>query len=115
MSEQCIFCKIISRETPSDILFEDDQLIVIRDINPQTPAHLLIVPKEHITGLDGLMPEQSPLMGHIMLMSKKIAKQAGLADSGWRLVINCGADAKQTVSHLHIHILGGRSMTGIMA
>ncbi|MCL1908069.1 MAG: histidine triad nucleotide-binding protein [Holophagaceae bacterium] len=115
MSDQCVFCKIVNKEIPSDILFEDGQLIVIRDINPQTPTHLLIVPKEHITGLDGLLPGHVQLMGHIMVSSKKIAKQAGLADSGWRLAINCGGDAKQTVSHLHIHLLGGRPMTGQMA
>ena len=115
MNEQCIFCKIINRQAPSEIIFEDGLVAVIRDINPQAPTHALIFPKEHISGLDGLRPEQSSIMGHIAMVAKDIAKQEGLEDSGWRLVVNCGPDAKQTVFHLHVHLLGGRPMTGHMA
>lgn len=115
MSDQCVFCKIINKEIQSDIRYEDDQVVVIRDINPQTPSHLLILPKVHISGMDTLTPEQSPIIAHIALVAKKLASQEGLSESGWRLVVNCGQDAKQTVFHLHVHILGGRPMTGQLA
>ena len=115
MSDQCIFCKIINRQIPSAIVHEDELVVAFRDINPQAPVHLLIVPKIHIPNLNELLPEHSAIIGHVHLTAKSLAKEAGLAETGWRLVINCGTDACQTVLHLHVHLLGGRHMSGQMA
>jgi histidine triad (HIT) family protein len=115
MSEECIFCKIVSKQRSSDIVFEDELLMVIKDINPQMPAHLLIVPKEHISDMNCLTEAHAPFLVRLALVAKDIAKQEGLDECGWRLVMNCGPDAKQTVFHLHVHLLGGRPMTGQLA
>jgi histidine triad (HIT) family protein len=115
MDGQCIFCKIINKETPSDIVHEDSHVAVFKDINPQAPVHLLIVPKAHIAGLNDLKPEHSEVLAHIPMVAKNLAKELGLAEDGWRLVINCGADARQTVFHFHVHLLGGRPLTAQMA
>ena len=115
MSEQCIFCKIIGKQIPSSIVHEDEQVIAFRDINPQAPTHLLIVPKVHIPSLNELSLEHAAILGHISMVAKSLARESGLAESGWRLVINCGAGAGQTVFHLHVHLLGGRPMSGQMA
>jgi histidine triad (HIT) family protein len=114
MSE-CIFCQIINREIPGNIVFEDDELIAFHDINPQAPAHLLIVTKTHIPSLNEITPEFAPIFARIPLLAKNLAEEFGLAENGWRLVINSGADAKQTVFHIHVHLLGGRPMVGQMA
>lgn len=114
MSEDCIFCKIANKQVLSDIVHEDEHVVAIKDINPQTPVHLLIVPKIHIPSMDELRPEHSALLGHIHLVAKSLAEKEGLED-GWRLVINCGPNAKQTVFHLHVHVMGGRPMMGQMA
>ncbi|MDR1840509.1 MAG: histidine triad nucleotide-binding protein [Holophagales bacterium] len=115
MSDQCIFCKIINRQIPSDILHEDELVVAFRDINAQAPVHLLIVPRIHIPNLNELLPEHSAILGHIHLAAKSLANESGLAETGWRLVINCGPDACQSVLHLHVHLLGGRQMSGRMA
>lgn len=115
MGEQCIFCKIIAKETTADIAYEDDLVVAFHDINPQAPLHLLVVPKEHIPSLNDVTEAHAKIMGHIPVVAKEITKKNGLAEDGWRLVINCGPDAKQTVFHLHAHILGGRPMSGHMA
>jgi len=115
MSEQCVFCKIINKQIPSNIVHEDEHLIAFRDISPQAPTHLLIVPKVHISSLNDLSPEHASILGHIPLVAKSLAGELGLAESGWRLVVNCGPDACQTVFHLHVHLLGGRPMSGQMA
>jgi histidine triad (HIT) family protein len=115
MSDQCIFCQIINKELPANIVFEDDELIVFHDINPQAPAHLLIVPKIHHPSLNDITPEQAYIFGRILVVAKTLAEEFGLTESGWRMVINCGADAKQTVFHVHVHLLGGRPMVGQMA
>jgi len=115
MSEQaCIFCKIAAKQIPSTIVHEDEHVVAFRDIAPQVPTHILIVPKVHISGLDGLQPVHKELVGHIALVGQKLAREMGIAESGYRLVANCGPDAGQTVFHLHFHLLGGSPMGGRM-
>jgi histidine triad (HIT) family protein len=115
VSDQCIFCRIINKQIPSNTVYEDEHVIVFSDINPQAPTHLLIVPKTHIPSLNELSAEHALILGHISIVAKELAKRLGLAETGWRLVINCGADAGQTVFHLHVHLLGGRPLVGQMA
>jgi histidine triad (HIT) family protein len=108
MSET-IFSKIIRKEVPADIIYEDDLTIAFRDINPQAPVHILVIPKKPIPQLSDAESEDHALMGHLLLTAKRVAKAVGL-DNGYRLVINNGSDGGQTVHHLHLHILGGRQM-----
>ncbi|MGF1505690.1 MAG: histidine triad nucleotide-binding protein [Chloroflexi bacterium] len=110
MSEKTIFSKIIEREIPADIVYETDTLIAFHDINPQAPVHILIVPKKPIPKISELSDDDAPLMGEMMLAARTIAQQEGLVDDGFRLVINTGPNANQTVLHVHMHLLGGRSM-----
>lgn len=114
MSENCLFCKIAGKQIPSTILHEDELVVAFRDIAPQAPAHVLIVPKVHVTGLNDLQPEHAEVIGRIMTVAGGLARQLGVSESGWRLVANCGADAGQTVHHLHFHLLGGRALEGRM-
>ena len=107
MSEETIFSKIIRREIPADIVYEDDQCLAFRDINPQAPTHILVIPKKPIAMLGDAAAEDKALLGHLLLTVKDIAKQVGL-DNGYRVVINSGAEGGQTVFHLHLHLLGGR-------
>lgn len=110
MSEQdTLFSKIIRREIPADIVYEDDMALAFRDINPQAPIHILVIPKKPIPRLADAVPEDHALMGHLLLTVKRIAEQVGL-ENGYRVVINNGQEAGQTVFHLHLHILGGRQM-----
>ncbi len=108
MSET-LFSKIIHREIPADIVYEDDLAIAFKDINPQAPVHILVIPKKPIPQLAAAESEDHALMGHLLLTAKRVAQQAGL-ENGYRLVINNGSDGGQTVDHLHLHILGGRPM-----
>jgi histidine triad (HIT) family protein len=108
MSET-IFSKIIRKEVPADIVYEDDLTIAFKDIAPQAPVHILVIPKKPIPQLAAAESEDHALMGHLLLIAKRVAEQAGL-DNGYRLVINNGLDGGQTVDHLHLHILGGRQM-----
>ncbi len=108
MSET-IFSKIISREIPADIVYEDDLALAFKDIAPQAPVHILIIPKKPLPQLAAAESEDHALMGHLLLTAKRVAEQAGL-ENGYRLVINNGPDGGQTVDHLHLHILGGRQM-----
>lgn len=109
MSET-IFSKIIRREIPADIVYEDDLALAFKDIAPQAPIHILIIPKKPLPQLAAAESEDHALMGHLLLTAKRVAEQAGL-ENGYRLVINNGPDGGQTVDHLHLHILGGRQMT----
>ena len=102
-----LFGKIIRREIPADIIYEDDLCLAFRDINPQAPAHVLIVPKKEIARLADATPEDQALLGHLMLAAVKVARQLGV-DQAFRVVVNNGAEAGQSVFHLHLHILGGR-------
>jgi histidine triad (HIT) family protein len=115
MTDQCIFCQIIEKKIPANILHEDDMVVVFSDINPQAPTHLLIVPKVHIPGLNDIAKGHSALLAHVPLVAKDMAQRMGLAVAGWRLVCNCGPDAGQTVPHLHFHLLGGGPLSGRMA
>lgn len=110
----CLFCRIISKQIPASIVYEDDQVVAFKDISPQVPVHILIVPRVHIASLNDLTPVQSMVLGHIALVAKELAQSAGIDESGWRLVTNCGPHAGQTVFHLHVHLLGGAPMSGKM-
>lgn len=106
----CIFCKIAEKQVPSKILYEDDRSLAFEDIAPQAPVHVLVIPKRHITSSLELKEGDQELIGHLFLVANKVAREKGIAEKGFRLVINSGREAGQTVFHLHIHILGGRAM-----
>lgn len=106
----CIFCKIIKGEIPSAKVYEDETVYAFRDINPMAPVHVLIVPKVHISSINEVNEENSAVIAHIYEVAAKLAKELGVAESGYRLVSNCGADAGQTVFHLHFHLLGGKKL-----
>lgn len=110
----CLFCRIIAGEIPSTKVYEDDTVYAFRDIAPQAPTHILVVPKVHIPGCDGVTPENSAVVAHIFEVIPGIAEAEGLKD-GYRVVSNCGPDAGQTVPHLHFHILGGKKLALEMA
>ncbi|HET7266476.1 MAG TPA: histidine triad nucleotide-binding protein [Oleiagrimonas sp.] len=105
-----IFAKIIRREIPADIVYEDDEVLAFRDVNPQAPTHVLFIPKEPLPTLDDATPEQAESLGKLLLATAAYARQEGLAEKGYRVVINCNTDGGQTVYHLHFHLLGGRRM-----
>ena len=107
MSE-CIFCKIVSGDIPSTKIYEDEQVIAFRDINPQAPTHVLIVPKQHISGVNELAVADEALVGHVYGVIAKLVRELGIDESGYRVVVNSGADGQQSVPHLHFHVLGGR-------
>lgn len=104
----CLFCKIIAGDIPADIIYESDTAIAFRDINPRAPTHVLIVPREHIATINDINPEQEAIVGSLFSAARAIAAQEGIADDGYRAVMNCNAAAGQTVFHLHLHLLGGR-------
>ncbi|MDO5037064.1 MAG: histidine triad nucleotide-binding protein [Tissierellia bacterium] len=108
--EDCIFCKIINQEIPSTKVYEDDLVYAFKDADPQAPVHFLVVPKVHIPSANDLKEEDQALLGHILLVISRLAKDLGIAEAGYRIVNNCGEDGGQTVGHLHYHILGGRSL-----
>ena len=105
-----IFKKIIDREIPADIVYEDERCMVFKDINPVAPVHVLIIPKKEIPSLNDLSAEDQELVGYLFLIAKKVAHQLGIGESGYRTVINCGRDGGQEVPHLHIHLLGGQRL-----
>ena len=106
----CIFCGIIEGKIPSQKVYEDEHVFAFKDINPEAPIHVLIIPKLHISSLNELKEENIYVIGHIYSAAQKIAKELGISNSGYRVVSNCGADAGQTVYHIHFHLLGGRSL-----
>ena len=106
----CIFCKIIKGEIPSHKLYEDEEAYAFADIDPKAPTHILIIPKRHIATVDDATGEDQALLGRLNLIAVQLAKEVGIAESGYRLVINHGADGGQAVSHIHLHLLGGRQM-----
>ncbi len=108
--EDCLFCKIAKKEIPAAIVYEDDQILAFKDINPQAPVHVLIIPKKHIDGVTKLEEEDNELIGRIHLLASKIAKDHSVFQCGFRLVLNSGPDAGQGVAHLHFHFLGGRTL-----
>ena len=107
--KDCLFCKIINKEIPSDVIYEDDKVISFKDINPQAPVHFLVIPKEHIKSTDEIDERHKDLMGHMIYIAAKLAKENGL-DDGYRIVSNCGQQGGQTVDHIHFHVLGKRNM-----
>ncbi|MFE4106348.1 histidine triad nucleotide-binding protein [Almyronema epifaneia] len=110
MSTDTIFGKIIRKEIPANILYEDDLCLAFSDINPQAPTHLLVIPKKPIPALTAVEAADKELLGHMLLIVNQLAEQVGMAESGYRVVINTGNDGGQTVFHLHMHLLGGRSL-----
>ena len=111
MSEDCIFCKIISGDIPGKKVFEDDRLIVIEDIDPQAPHHLLIIPRKHIRTVLDLTTADNEMIGHVYQVAGKVAHDLGFADDGFRVAFNCNSAGGQMVWHIHFHLLGGRDMT----
>lgn len=110
----CLFCKIIAGSIPSTKVYEDETVLAFRDVNPQAPTHILVIPKTHIQSVDGVTEDNSAVVAHIFAVIPQIAKAEGLA-SGYRVVSNCGEDAGQSVHHLHFHILGGKKLSLEMA
>ncbi len=110
VAKKTLFQKIMDREEPGDILYEDNQCVALRDINPQAPTHVLIVPRKPIPTLDALTEDDEALVGHLFLIAQKVAAEEGLSD-GYRTVFNNGPDARQTVDHIHLHLIGGRGMS----
>ena len=107
----CIFCKIVAGEIPSDTVYQDEKIIAFRDINPVAPTHLLIIPKEHIASLAELSEAEASLIGDMVNVANQLAKSEGIAEGGYRVVINCGKQGGQLVPHLHMHLIGGRQLT----
>ena len=114
MVQDCIFCKIVAGEIPSERVYADDLIIAFHDISPQAPTHILVIPRKHISDMNEASAEDQAVLGHMMLRASEIAAEAGLAESGYRLALNTGPDARQSVFHIHLHILGGRRLTGQM-
>ena len=106
----CVFCKIVSKEIPAEIVYEDDFVVAFKDLKPITPVHLLLITKKHIPTLLDIQDEDVEIMGRLQQAAKKIAREQGFADAGFRLVSNCGRDAEQIVMHVHYHLLAGRPL-----
>ena len=105
----CLFCKIIAGEIPGSVVYQDDHVVAIKDINPQAPTHILILPRQHIATLNDLTPGDDAIVGEMTRRAAALARERGHADGGYRTVFNCNADAGQTVFHIHLHLLGGRT------
>lgn len=106
----CLFCKMVRGEINPQIVYEDDQVLAFRDIHPQAPVHVLVIPRQHIATLNDLEPHHAEVIGRLYLAARQVAEQEGIAASGYRTLINCNRDAGQTVFHLHLHVLGGRTL-----
>ena len=109
--DDCIFCKIVAGQIPAAKIFEDDRALAFRDINPQAPTHALVIPRAHIASLADASEADEALLGHLLLVAARVAREEGLGEAGYRTVINTGAGAGQTVFHVHVHVLGGRALT----
>lgn len=110
MSSDCLFCKILAGEIPADIVYESDTAIAFRDINPQAPTHVLVIPRKHIATINDLGEEDQALVGSLYMAAKAIAAEEGIEESGYRAVMNCNEGAGQSVFHVHLHVLGGRPL-----
>lgn len=108
--EDCIFCKIIKKQIPSEIILENEEVIAFKDISPAAPIHILVIPKEHIESLIDVKPEQKEIFTKIHLAVQEIAREQGLDKNGFRIIVNCGKDGCQEINHLHFHILGGKKL-----
>jgi len=113
MSTDCIFCRIIHGDIPSEILYQDDLVVAFSDIHPAAPVHLLVLPKRHIASAADLDEGDAPLMGHLVAVAVRLAREAGVSETGYRLVVNSGPEGGQVVPHLHLHLLGGRQMRAL--
>ena len=111
MNTDCLFCKITHRQIPADIVYEDELVIGFKDITPQAPVHLLIIPKNHISTINDVKPDDKNLIGHMVLCAQQLAEENGLSEPGYRLVMNCNQHGGQTVFHIHLHLLGGQQLT----
>jgi histidine triad (HIT) family protein len=109
MTDDCLFCRIVRREIPAKVIHEDEHTLAFRDIDPKAPTHVLVIPKQHIDTLNDAT--DATLVGRLLIAAKEIAAAEGIADGGYRTVVNCGAGAGQTVFHLHLHLLGGRKLS----
>lgn len=107
----CLFCRLAAGDIPATILYEDEHVLAFKDINPQAPTHLLVIPRRHISTLNDLTPEDDQIVGEVTRRAAALAREHGHADGGYRVVFNCNADAGQTVFHIHMHLLGGRKLT----
>jgi histidine triad (HIT) family protein len=110
MTDSCHFCRIVSNEARAEIVYRDEQATAFRDIHPVAPAHILIVPNKHIESTNTLEPEDEQLIGHLFSVARQLADEAGISQSGYRLIINSGPDGGQTIYHLHLHLIGGQRM-----
>lgn len=106
----CLFCKMVAGEIKPNTVYEDDDVLAFRDINPQAPTHVLVIPKTHISTLNDLQPDNAALVGKLFLVARQIAQADGIAERGYRTVMNCNREAGQSVFHIHLHVLGGRGM-----
>lgn len=106
----CLFCKIVARQIPASVVFEDDDILVFHDINPAAPVHVLVIPKEHLDSLTDASPVHQALLGKLLLAAKRVASLLGVEEAGYRVVLNTGNNAGQSVHHVHAHVLGGRMM-----
>jgi len=111
VKKDCIFCQIVSGEVPTDIVYQDEEVIAFHDIKPQAPVHLIIIPRRHIHSLVHLSEADLSLVGDMVGIANQLAKREGVAESGYRLVINCGEEGGQLVPHLHLHLIGGRRLS----
>ena len=111
MEQDCLFCRIVAGEIPSDLIYNDERSIAFRDINPQAPVHVLVVPREHLESLDEASQRDEAMLGHLLRVAARVANEQGLSESGYRTVINTGVGVGQSVFHLHVHLLGGRPMS----
>ncbi len=109
--DNCLFCKIINKEIPARIVYEDDSILAFEDINPQAPIHMLLIPKDHFASLNELPEEKQHVIGHLFIKARDIANEKGIKGRGYRLVLNTEKDSGQEVFHIHFHLLGGRKMT----
>ena len=109
--KNCLFCRIAGKEIPADIVFENEEILAFRDINPQAPTHILVIPRKHIPTANDLGAEDAALVGKLILAARELAGKEGVAKEGYRLVINCGRGAGQAVFHIHLHLLGGRGFS----
>ena len=106
----CLFCEIVAGRIPARVVYKDDQVVAFHDVNPQAPTHTLVIPRKHITSLNELTPEDDVVVGALVRKARDLAKDAGIAESGFRLVFNCGEDAGYSVYHIHLHVVGGRKL-----
>lgn len=112
MADGCIFCRIVAGEVPSDVVYQDEDFLAFRDISPQAPVHVVVIPKTHIASLAELTEGQKELAGRLIIVAKELAEKEGIARTGYRLAINCGPEGGQEVPHLHLHLIGGRRLDG---